>query len=243
MFAVGHLALGYLAGRSTSKLVHVEVNLPLLFAVSVLPDVDILLNILHRGPTHSLVTITILLIPFLVVYRKRAIPYGGALISHILIGDFFTEGTQMFWPFSSNFFGIFNINTTSSSIAITELIFFLVSLPIMYKLNDFQNLLKPHTKNWLLLLPLGEVLGPLFLAGGGLINALPILLIIPSLFYATLFSYSLFIELRAMLKKKTYKLPPSNSSREYSPVLLVSDWLLIKNRLDKSRTKEKMTRN
>ena len=100
-FAIGHFALGYLTGRGISKLVKVKVHLPLLLAASVLPDVDLLLRFLmHRGPTHSLITITALIIPFLFVYRKQALPYYGALLSHVLVGDFFTGGVGMFWPLS-----------------------------------------------------------------------------------------------------------------------------------------------
>jgi len=91
--------LGYIFGKTSSKLAKVKVNLPLLLASSVLPDVDLLLRFLtHRGPTHSILTITVLMIPFFVVYRKKTIPYYAAILSHILIGDFFTGGIQLFWP-------------------------------------------------------------------------------------------------------------------------------------------------
>ncbi len=94
MFAVGHFALGYIFGKTSSKIIKVKVNLPLLLADSVLPDVDLLLRFLaHRGPTHSLITITVLMVPFFAVYRKRALPYYAAMLSHILIGDFFRRQT------------------------------------------------------------------------------------------------------------------------------------------------------
>jgi len=51
MFAIGHFALGYIFGKGTSKLAKVALNLPLLLATSVLPDVDLLFRFLtHRGP-------------------------------------------------------------------------------------------------------------------------------------------------------------------------------------------------
>jgi membrane-bound metal-dependent hydrolase YbcI (DUF457 family) len=197
-FAIGHLALGYLFGKGSSKLAHVKVNLPLLFAASVLPDVDLLFRFLmHRGPTHSFITISVLMVPFFVIYRKQAIPYFAALLSHILIGDFFTGGIELFWPLSRDWFGALNFDVASMAMAVTELVLFLVAVPIMYKLGDLQTLLKPHIRNWALIIPLGAIIGPLLSAGRGRESALPILLVVPSLFFIILFTYSLFVWLRA----------------------------------------------
>ena len=199
MFAVGHFALGYLFGKGSSKLAHVKVNLPLLLATSVLPDVDLLFRFLmHRGPTHSILTITILMVPFFVVYRKQAIPYYAALLSHILIGDFFTGGIQLFWPLSHNWFGALNFEVNSIPIATTELVLFLLTVPLMYKLGDLQTLLKPSNKNWAIIIPLVAILGPLLSLGQGQEHALPALLIVPSLFYIFLFAYSIFVWIRAV---------------------------------------------
>ena len=200
MFAIGHFALGYLFGKGSSKLAHVKLNLPLLFAASVLPDIDLILRfILHRGPTHSMITITVFMVPFFILYRKQAIPYFAALLSHILVGDFFTGGTQLFWPLSSSNYGALNFKVFSMPIAITELVLFLITLPIMFKLCDLQDLLKPNNKNWALIIPLGAILGPLLSLGRGQENALPILLIIPSLFFIALFIYSLFVWLKSKI--------------------------------------------
>ncbi len=138
---------------------------------------------MHRGPTHSFITITVLMIPFFIVYRKQAIPYYAALLSHILIGDFFTGGVELFWPLSQNWFGALNIEVTSLTNVIAELVLFFLTLPIMYKLGELQTLLKPHNKNWALIIPLGAVLGPLLTVGRGQEYALPTLLVVPSLFY------------------------------------------------------------
>ena len=198
MFAIGHFALGYILGKGTSKLAQVKVNLPLLFAASVLPDVDLILRFLmHRGPTHSLIIITVLMIPFFVVYRKQALPYYAALLSHIFIGDFFTGGAQLIWPLSSSSFGALSIEPLSLTNVIVELSLFSVTLPIMYKLGDLQTLLKPHNKNWVLIIPLVATLGPLLTIGRGQETSLPTLLVIPSLFYVGLFAYSLLVELKS----------------------------------------------
>jgi membrane-bound metal-dependent hydrolase YbcI (DUF457 family) len=198
MFAIGHFALGYILGKGTSKLAKVKVNLPLLFAASVLPDVDLILRFLtHRGPTHSLIIITVLMIPFFVVYRKQALPYYAALLSHIFIGDFFTGGAQVIWPLSSSSFGPLSIEPLSLTNVIVELSLFSVTLPIMFKLGDLQTLLKPHNKNWVLIIPLVATLGPLLTIGRGQETSLPTLLVIPSLFYVGLFAYSLLVELKS----------------------------------------------
>ena len=189
-------------------------NLPLLLAASVLPDVDLILRFLmHRGPTHSLITITAAMIPFFIVCRKQAIPYYSALLSHIFIGDFFTGGAQIFWPLSQSRFGALNIPVTSLTNSIAELALFGLTLPIMYKLGDLQTLLKPRNKNWVLIIPLGAILGPLLKLGRGQESTLPILLVVPSLFYASLLAYSIFIELRAWLNQDKGKPPPNNITR------------------------------
>jgi membrane-bound metal-dependent hydrolase YbcI (DUF457 family) len=122
VFAIGHFALGYLFGKGSSRLAGVKVSVPLLFAASVLPDVDLLLRFLiHRGPTHSLVVISVLMVPFFVIYRKQAIPYYVAMLSHVLIGDFFTGGVELFWPLSQGWFGALNFEVQSLPSVLTEL--------------------------------------------------------------------------------------------------------------------------
>jgi hypothetical protein len=178
---------------------------------SILPDVDLLLRFLiHRGPTHSLLTITVLIIPFFVIYRKQAIPYYAALLSHVLIGDYFTGGIELLWPITQGWFGAFNFDVASMPIAATELGLFILTIPIMYKLGDLKTLLNPRIKNWVLIIPLGSVVGPLLSAGRGQMNSLPTLLAIPSLFYIVLFAYSILIWLRARNTKVGDKFHPKS---------------------------------
>jgi membrane-bound metal-dependent hydrolase YbcI (DUF457 family) len=182
--------------------------MPLLFAASVLPDVDLLLRFIqHRGPTHSIIIITSLMIPFFVYYRKKAIPYYAALLSHILIGDFFTGGIELFWPLSNNMFGALNFEVYSLPIALTELILFLFTLSLMYELGDLKDLLKPNDKSWILIIPLGSIIAPLIWLGRGQENTLPTLLVIPSLIYIGMFAYSIYVwlKLRFINNKTTLK--------------------------------------
>ena len=168
---------------------------------------------MHRGPTHSFITITVLMIPFFAVYRKQAIPYYAALLSHILIGDFFTAtGIQLFWPLTNSWFGDLNISTISLTNVIAELALFFLALPIMYKLGDLQTLFKPHNKNWALIIPLGAIIGPLIAFGGGPESVLPTLLVFPSSFYVGLFSYAIFVELKAKYNQYSEESPPNSTA-------------------------------
>jgi membrane-bound metal-dependent hydrolase YbcI (DUF457 family) len=93
MWAVGHLALGYLTGKATSKPLRENINIPLLFFASIIPDVDLLIPVLeHRGPTHSLLVYALVLIPFFIIFGKRTTVYFVALTSHALLGDLVATG-------------------------------------------------------------------------------------------------------------------------------------------------------
>ena len=115
MFAVGHMAIAYLLGKGSSKALHVGLNIPILLVLSILPDIDIVFDFLtgaqiHRGPTHSLVFAVLLFIPIFLYYRKRAVPYFLALISHSVIADYFIGGQlQLLWPLSRARFGAYQL--------------------------------------------------------------------------------------------------------------------------------------
>lgn len=191
MFAIGHFAIGYLTGKASAKTLNVQLNMPLLLTASVIPDVDLFLRFIHhRGPTHSLITIIALTVPFLIYYRKTAVPYVIALASHSLIGDFFTDGTQLFWPLSTEMIGVLNIDVYSLTNSLLELTLFIVSIALMFKTGDLRKIARDKYKI-ALLLPFGAILGPMLAVGRGSEYALPLLLVIPSLFYLALFTYSI----------------------------------------------------
>ena len=192
MFAIGHFALGYLTGKAIAKPLHIQLNMTLLLTASVIPDVDLLLRFLHhRGPTHSLITIAILMTPFLIYYRKAAVPYAVALASHSMIGDLI-GGTQLLWPLSRREYGALDVYVSGSFSVALELILFVTSLALMLKTRDLQRI---TTSNYriVLLLPFGATMGPLLAVGRGPEYALPSLLIIPSLFYIAIFTYTLAV--------------------------------------------------
>lgn len=170
-----------------------RLNLALLFTVSVLPDFDFLLFTFfkHREPSHSLLFSLLVCLPFLVVYKKKAFPYFVALLSHSLLGDIFSGGIQLFWPFSTDWISISNLYVRGVFSVGLELVLFVVCTVVMVVNKDFQRLLFSKTNRGYWLVPLGIVLGPLLIGTIYPYYNLPLLLVVPSLFYLAIFSYSI----------------------------------------------------
>ncbi|WNZ29222.1 MAG: metal-dependent hydrolase [Candidatus Bathyarchaeota archaeon] len=193
MFAVGHFALGYLTGKLSSKFLNVHVSLPLLFLVSVFPDVDILFPFLeHRGPLHSVLFWCLIFVPLFWLYRKRAAPYFVALLQHSLIGDYLTGGSQLLWPFSLKSYGL-DIGIRSTFNLGLEWVLFIASVVVMFKAKDLKMLLKPDSTNFVLLIPLMTVLLPMIVSFPLYIS---MALLVPHLFFICLFGISLYVALR-----------------------------------------------
>ena len=101
MLAIGHIALGYITGKIISKATGQSINIPVIWILSLLPDIDLLIpGLRHRGPTHSIIVALIIFTPLFIIASWKANPYFVALASHSLIGDYFTGKTQLFWPLS-----------------------------------------------------------------------------------------------------------------------------------------------
>jgi len=208
MFAIGHFGLGYLLGKACSKITHTPLNFPLLFTVSILPDLDLLFPdfLVHRGPTHSLFFAMLVFCPFFVFYGKKSIPYFVALLSHSLLGDIYgtAMGIHLFWPFSDNWVWIFHLSNAGSISVGFELALFAISFMVMVLNNDFKRMLSCGKSKIFWLIPLGSVLGPLLI---GQINSdytLPFLLVFPSLFYVAIFSVTI-IGPGFLIKKKVHE--------------------------------------
>ena len=105
MYLLGHASLGFLAARLVNKFTGYRVNVPLVMIVSLLPDLDLLIPSLpHRGPTHSIILLSLLFIPIIALNRGSLV-YLASLLSHPLIGDYFTSyGCTIFWPLSNHHF-------------------------------------------------------------------------------------------------------------------------------------------
>jgi hypothetical protein len=202
------MALAYLLGKASAKLLKVNLNIPLILVLSVIPDIDILFDFLlkseiHRGPTHSIITAIIVFIPFFVLYRQETVPYFAALISHSLIADFIIGGQlQLLWPLSTREFGLYdfgfpNIKIDNPVNIILEFTLFAIALLVMLKTRDLFHFFRNNKLTLLLAIPIFTVLLPTFV---GYPLSVPILLVLPHLFYLVLFSISVSIALRKILK-------------------------------------------
>lgn len=182
--------------------------------VSVLPDIDLILQavnptiFMHRGPTHSIVAITVLIISFFVLYKKQAAPYYVALLSNSLIGDLFTGGIEMLWPLSEKWFSYLSISVESMPTIIAELLLFAVTTPIMYKTGDIKKILHPKKYKVVLIVAFGAILGPMVEMRYGSEGVLPALLLAPSIFWLIVFSYSMLLSLR----RKRERAPPAKAN-------------------------------
>jgi len=194
MYAVGHLALGYITGKASSRILKTDIDVPLVFALSILPDIDLLIPRLpHRGPTHSIIATILIFLPILAIYRRRSIPYLLATLQHSLLGDFLTGGAQLMWPISPDWYGI-DIALRSSTNITMEVTAFAASLTLMIVTGDLKGLLKPQRSNLLLTIPLAAF--TVQLTG---IYSIPAELAIPQTTYLILFSASILLGIRRFL--------------------------------------------
>ena len=134
MYILGHASLGFLAARLVNKFTGYRVNVPLVMIVSMLPDFDLLIPSLpHRGPTHSIILITVFCLP-LIALNRSSLVYYASLLSHPLIGDYFTSyGCTIFWPLSSHHFRVPAYLHIPLSIQTTiEAILFVVAAMIIF---------------------------------------------------------------------------------------------------------------
>jgi membrane-bound metal-dependent hydrolase YbcI (DUF457 family) len=200
LFAVGHLSLGYLLGKASSKVLAVSINVPLILTVSIIPDIDLLFKplIQHRGPTHSIVVLLIIFLPLFAVYRKRAVPYFLSIASHPLIGDFFIGGNiKLLWPLSNEAFGL-SISITSPTNLALEWLLFSACMVVMLKAQDMRQFLQPHISNLLLLIPASTILLPAIL---GIPLVVPVWLEPPHLVFMILFAAALAVTLLGLFKR------------------------------------------
>jgi membrane-bound metal-dependent hydrolase YbcI (DUF457 family) len=206
-FAVGHMGIGYLIGKASGKSLKVNPNIPALLVLSIIPDIDIPFgDEFHRGPTHSAIAALLVFIPFFIVYRKKAVPYFLALLSHALVGDLIGGGIQLLWPITSN--KVFltpwipKIEINSPVNVALELIFFTVATIVMLKAKDWQLFFQNRKTNLLLAIPIATVLLPTFVAYP---LTVPFLLVAPHLFYLVLFTIAVFAVLTGFSGRRNGK--------------------------------------
>jgi membrane-bound metal-dependent hydrolase YbcI (DUF457 family) len=197
-YAVGHFALGYIFGKTSAKFTKTGISIPIIFVLSVIPDIDIIIGQIipffyHRGPLHSIIILSALFIPVFAIYRIKAIPYFLALIQHPLLGDFITAGpVQLLWPVSRRYYGVLMDIEGPANVSL-EWIAFAAMLIIMLKTKDMARFFQPHNSNLILAIPTFTVLLPTFLS---IPLDVPVWLIPPHLFFIVLFLVAMFIDVR-----------------------------------------------
>lgn len=195
MFAVGHLAIGYLSAKVFQKILRTGINLPLIFFLSLIPDVDLLIpGLVHRGITHSIIVLTLVFMPIFLFYRKTSIPYFVAIVQHSLVGDFFMGRAQIFWPLTSNWYG-YRIDVLSFTNISIEWASFLLAMIVLTKTNDLRLLFTSQKLNLLLIVPSGAIFVSSII---GMSKAAPIELLFPHLTFLTVFTFSI---MKFLLKK------------------------------------------
>jgi len=202
------MSLAYLLAKVSGKLFKVRFNVPVILALSVIPDIDIIIGFLlesdiHRGPTHSIVTAILIFIPFFMLYRRKAIPYFVALLSHSLIADFLVGGQlQLLWPITAHEFGITElgfpyINIYNPINIALEFALFVIAIIVMLKTRDLFHFFRNSRIALVLAIPVFTILLPT-LASYPLY--VPIALIIPHVFYLILFSISNLVVIKGFVK-------------------------------------------
>ncbi len=154
------MAIGYLSGRISAKLLATRVNIPILLMLSVIPDGDLLFSrfMEHRGPTHSVIVALIVFAPFFAVYRKKAIPYCLALVQHSLVGDYIAGGQmRLLWPLTNQYYGM-EMSLTSPTNVSLEWLTFLIAIFVMLLTKDAATFFKPFLSNLILVIPAGTAL-------------------------------------------------------------------------------------
>jgi membrane-bound metal-dependent hydrolase YbcI (DUF457 family) len=196
MYAVGHIALGHLVGRVFGRLTGEEVNIPLVWLLSVMPDLDLLVRGLdHRGPSHSVVVAFVVFAPLLLFRFRKSVVYFAVLATHSLIGDYFTGDVMLFWPFShEGFVSPYIISMRSPLEVYLELALFVVFLGVFVLMRDFERLLNARVESLLLLIPLGALGGSFFMMRhySGALNVLTLPYLIIVLMIILSISKSLF---------------------------------------------------
>ena len=140
---------------------------PAILMLGVLPDIDLFfgsLGVVHHTFTHSLFFWLVVFAPFLVVFRRKSIPYFAAVVQHFAFGDFLVGKVMILWPFSRSYFG-FNIAMPSVLDVALETAGLLLAAGIVVFNGDLKRLLSVDNRNIPMLLPfLALVTSMLFFA-------------------------------------------------------------------------------
>lgn len=188
-------------GKASSTMFKVDVNIPLLFVASIIPDIDLLIPwIEHRGPLHSIILLSLVSIPLIMVWKRKAIPYVAVLISHPLLGDYLTstcrvQGIQLFFPLSESWFYV-GLQAPNMAFVFLEVALFGLMLLLLVKTKDIEFFIQPHSSNLLLAVPIATALLPVFTRFP---IPVPTTLIIPHLALIILLSIPILIDIKTII--------------------------------------------
>jgi len=205
MFAVGHAAYGYILAKTTGKAVKTDICIPLVLALSVAPDLDLLIRGLdHRGATHSIVVLVLLCAPCFAKYRARALPYLVALTQHVFLGDYLTGGSELFWPVTSDTIGL-NWSVKGLQNQVLEWTGFILLVLVLVLTRDYSRLLKPNMENLLLIIPAAATFVPFYISRR--YNMIPSSLLVPSIVLLVLYALSMLSIPAHAIKQLFHKEP------------------------------------
>ena len=207
MYASGHIALGYVTGKIISKATKQSQNIPILWTLSLLPDIDFLIpGLQHRGPTHSIILAILLFTPLFIIRPRKTAPYFAALATHSLIGDYITDGgVKLLWPISSEWVKLDRtIPLGSVPETYIELALFAALILTLIISRDLKKLLNPDTRNAILLVPLCTIVIPAMFKYP---VRIPKALIVPHLLILSIIAISLSMSLIQSLAIANKKKP------------------------------------
>ena len=161
VFAVGHIALGYLINKVISR--GKNASITAIWTLSLLPDIDLIIPFLrHRGPTHSMIIPIAIFLPLLIARKREAVPYFAAMVTHSVIGDIFTGGgIQLFWPISSDWISskiVIRMGTAYENYM--EITLFAALIGTIILTRDYTRLFNSDKKNTILFIPLCTIVLP-----------------------------------------------------------------------------------
>ncbi len=152
---------GYVTGKMSSSILHVNVNPYLILFLAILPDIDLILGVFglrHRTWTHSILIWSLIFIPFFVKYRMTAVPYFISLIQHIILGDFIVgDRNYPLWPVSTVTLSLGYSPVSAMNIAVEGIGLVIFTSMICIRKESrkaFFGLNKRNTLNILTLIPL-----------------------------------------------------------------------------------------
>jgi hypothetical protein len=156
--------------------------------------------------------------PFLVIYRKKALPYLVALASHALIGDFLLGSPfQLLWPITTQRYGIGWGITSQLGMAL-ECACFVATLAIMIATRDVARLMRPRASNLILTIPVFTVILPTVLSYP---MQVPALLITPHVVYLAMFTTSILIAIpkTAKIIRTKFQILPNLEKTTHKEIL------------------------